>query len=45
MVQRVYPQEYFQVNNDFKEGLKWGAFLILVGIVVGAAIVYMGMKK
>lgn len=45
MVARIYPQEYFASNNEFKSGLKWGALIMLVGIIIGAIIVYLAGRK
>ena len=42
---RAYPQDYLQTGeNDFKSGIKLGAMLVLVGVVVGAAIVFIAIK-
>ena len=43
---RISPENYFtlQEQNQFKEGVKIGAILILVGVVVGALIVYFARK-
>ena len=49
-MRRIYPQEYFHTNlNDkdssFKEGLKWGAMLLAIGIILGALIVSLAGGK
>ena len=43
---RISPDDYFtmQEQNQFREGVKIGAILILVGVVVGALIVYFARK-
>lgn len=43
---RISPDDYFtmQEQNQFREGIKIGAILILVGVVVGALIVYLARK-
>jgi len=44
MIERISPQQYFMSENQFKEGLKWGATLIIIGIVIGALIVYLARR-
>ena len=43
---RVAPNEYFMLENtnEFKEGLKFGAFIMVVGIIIGALIVYLARR-
>ena len=46
---KIYPQEYFHTNlnedSSFKEGLKWGAMLLAIGIILGALIVSLAGGK
>jgi len=47
---RISPENYFTLQNSlqdesqFKEGIKIGAVLILIGVVVGALIAYLARK-
>lgn len=43
---RISPDEYFVLerSNEFKEGLKFGAFIMVVGIIMGALIVYLARR-
>ena len=47
MVMRVYPQEYFglQEENQYKQGIIMGAILIIIGVMLGGFLVYFASKK
>ena len=42
---RAYPEEYFQNQNENLKYLKWGAILVIVGVLLGALIMYIGGKN
>jgi len=45
MIERISPQQYFMVEeNQFREGLKWGATLIIIGIIIGTLVVYLARR-
>jgi len=44
MAERIYPQEYFSNGDAYRKGVIMGAILILIGVIVGGAMVYFAKR-